>query len=81
MLAYRDGRHWQRLGSAGVHEYIQTAIGSEFSAKDFRTWNATVLMALFLANAEPSPTAPSRKSSSSTRNGTTPGSTSASAGT
>jgi DNA topoisomerase-1 len=52
LLAYREGRHWQRLGSDGINDYIQTAIGSEFSAKDFRTWNATVLAAVTLAAAD-----------------------------
>src|SRR6185369_12846644 len=32
-----------------------------FTAKEFRTWNATVLMALALANAGPSSTLPGRK--------------------
>jgi DNA topoisomerase-1 len=54
LLAFRDGRQWHRLGSDGINDYIQTAIGLEFSAKDFRTWNATVLAAASLAaNDEP----------------------------
>jgi DNA topoisomerase-1 len=62
LLAYREGRHWQRLGSDGINEYIQTAIGSEFSAKDFRTWNATVLAAITLAAADqPSKTTRARE--------------------
>lgn len=52
LLSYRDGRRWHRLGSDGINEYIQTAIGPEFSAKDFRTWNATVLAAVTLAAAD-----------------------------
>jgi DNA topoisomerase IB len=52
LLAFREGRRWQRLGSDGINDYIQTVIGSEFSAKDFRTWNATVLAAVTLAAAD-----------------------------
>jgi DNA topoisomerase I len=37
--------------------------GGHFTAKEFRTWNATVLMALELANAGPASTVRSRKSS------------------
>ena len=45
----------------GEHLYCYRA-GGHFTAKEFRTWNATVLMALLLANAEPAPSARSRKS-------------------
>ena len=45
-----------------MSSYIAANAGGHFTAKEFRTWNATVLMALFLANAEPSPSALSRKS-------------------
>ena len=36
--------------------YIADHAGGHFTAKEFRTWNATVLMALLLANAGPSAT-------------------------
>jgi len=45
-----------------VSSYIATRAGGHFTAKEFRTWNATVLMALLLANAAPAPTARGRKS-------------------
>ena len=35
--------------------------GGDFTAKEFRTWNATVLMALALANATPTSTPTGRK--------------------
>jgi DNA topoisomerase IB len=44
-----------------VSTYIAVRAGGHFTAKEFRTWNATVLMALFLANSDPAPTAGSRK--------------------
>ena len=37
------------MKSADVNEYLKAAAGGDFSAKDFRTWNATVLAALALA--------------------------------
>jgi DNA topoisomerase IB len=49
LLAFRRGGHWYRLGSDGVNDYIKAHTGDEFSAKDFRTWNATVLAAVLLA--------------------------------
>ncbi len=49
LLAYRHGRRWQDLGSPEINEYIKAATRGDFSAKDFRTWNATVLAAVSLA--------------------------------
>jgi DNA topoisomerase I len=48
LLAYRNGREWVDVRSADVNEYIKDAAGGEFSAKDFRTWSATVLAAVAL---------------------------------
>src|ERR1700760_4677474 len=56
----QDGR-WHILHSRDVGNYIAARAGGHFTAKEFRTWNATVLMALALANAGPSPTPPGRK--------------------
>ncbi len=53
LLAYRSGGRWHDLRSEDINEYIQAAIGEEFSAKDFRTWHGTVLAAVELARAEP----------------------------
>jgi DNA topoisomerase IB len=44
-----------------VSNYIATQSGGHFTAKEFRTWNATVLMALVLASAGPSATPAGRK--------------------
>lgn len=49
LLAHRSGRRWVDVRSADVNEYLKEAGGREFSAKDFRTWNATVLAAVSLA--------------------------------
>jgi len=52
LLAYRNGRRWHPLRSEEINEYLKRELGHEFSAKDFRTWNATVLAAVSLAAGE-----------------------------
>jgi DNA topoisomerase I len=53
LLAYRVGRNgWSDLRSDEINQYLKEAAGGDFSAKDFRTWNATVLAAVALAGAE-----------------------------
>jgi DNA topoisomerase I len=49
LLAYKDGRRWVDVKSADINEYVKAASGGDYSAKDFRTWNATVLAAVALA--------------------------------
>lgn len=49
LLAYRNGDSWRDVRSEEINDYIQEAVGEEHSAKDFRTWNATVLAAVVLA--------------------------------
>jgi DNA topoisomerase I len=50
LLAYKDERgRWVDVRSADVNGYLQEALGPGFSAKDFRTWTATVLAAAGLA--------------------------------
>ena len=51
LLAYRTGRRWHPLRSDEINEYLKRRLGQEFSAKDFRTWNATVMAAVSLATA------------------------------
>ena len=62
LFSFQDGDTWRPLRSHEVSSYIATRAGGHFTAKEFRTWNATVLMALLLANADPAPTTRSRKS-------------------
>jgi len=50
LLAYRDGSRWVELQADEVNAYIKRHSRSEFTAKDFRTWNATVLAAVALAD-------------------------------
>ncbi|HEY2180301.1 MAG TPA: DNA topoisomerase IB [Solirubrobacteraceae bacterium] len=49
LLAYRDDGHWVELAAEEVNDYLKRYSGGEFTAKDFRTWNATVLAAVALA--------------------------------
>jgi DNA topoisomerase IB len=56
LLAYRAGRRWRSVRSDDINDYIKEGLGPEFSAKDFRTWNGTVLAAVALAGQGPPPT-------------------------
>jgi DNA topoisomerase I len=53
LLAYRQGRRWHNLRSPDINAYLKDATGDDFSAKDFRTWTATVLAAVALAVSGP----------------------------
>ncbi len=48
LLAYRCGRRWCDVRSADINDYLKRHMGEDFSAKDFRTWNATVMAAVVL---------------------------------
>jgi DNA topoisomerase IB len=52
LLAYRVGRGWHDVRSEDINGYLKERSGGcEISAKDFRTWHATVLAAVMLAGA------------------------------
>jgi DNA topoisomerase-1 len=51
LLAYRDADRWRELTAEEVNAYLKLRLGGPFTAKDFRTWNATVLAAVALAGA------------------------------
>ena len=53
LLAYKDGRRWVDLKSSDINAYVKEVTGGDFTAKDFRTWNATVLAAVALAVSGP----------------------------
>lgn len=50
LLAFRAGGEWVDLSAEDVNAYVKQYAGGEFTAKDFRTWNATVLAAVSLAS-------------------------------
>jgi DNA topoisomerase I len=52
LLAYRSADGWRELSAEEVNAYLKRCSGGDFTAKDFRTWNATVLAAVALAGAE-----------------------------
>ncbi len=51
LFSFPAGDTWRPLHSHDVSAYIAARAGGHFTAKEFRTWNATVLMAMLLANA------------------------------
>ncbi len=62
LLAYQveDGS-WRDVTSSEINAYLKEISGAEITAKDFRTWNATVLMAAKLAEAPPPTSRTARK--------------------
>ncbi len=61
LLAYRDADgQWVNVTSRMINEYLADVTdGAAISAKDFRTWSATVLCAVALAVSEHAATSPS----------------------
>jgi DNA topoisomerase I len=51
LLAWRQGRAWVDVTARDVNDYLKAHAGEQFSAKDFRTWHATVLASVALAAA------------------------------
>ena len=56
LLAFRRRRTWTDIRSPEINAYLKQATGIDVSAKDFRTWGATVLAAIALAVAAPNVT-------------------------
>ncbi len=52
LLAYRDGKGWRDVRSEDINGYLKDLADEDVSAKDFRTWHATVLTAVLLATEE-----------------------------
>ena len=52
LLAYRDGSHWHDVKSTAINAYLRENADGDLSAKDFRTWQATILAAVKIAEAE-----------------------------
>jgi DNA topoisomerase IB len=55
LFAFKDDRRWVDVRSDDVNAYLKQRIGLDASAKDFRTWGATVLCAVALGVAEAVP--------------------------
>jgi DNA topoisomerase IB len=50
-----DDGSWHDVTSSEINAYLKEISGAEFTAKDFRTWTATVHMAAILAEQDPPP--------------------------
>ena len=53
LLAYKRAGRWCDVRSPDINAYLKAATGLDVSAKDFRTWGATVLACVGLAVMEP----------------------------
>jgi DNA topoisomerase I len=53
LFTYRQGERWHHLTTEELGAYLRRHTGAHFTVKEFRTWNATLLMALALAAAPP----------------------------
>jgi len=58
LLASKVGRRWKPITADELNEHIRSVTGPEMTAKDFRTWHATVTAAVALAE-RPIPTSTS----------------------
>ena len=61
LLAYKRGRRWVDVKSPDINVYLKDVTGLDVSAKDFRTWNATVLAAVALGTSGLAETKTARK--------------------
>ena len=61
LLAYRNGRGWADLRAEEVNDYVRRGTAGDFTAKDFRTWNASVLAAVALAAQDRGRSRPARE--------------------
>ncbi len=62
VLAHRTDGRWRDLDADDVNDYLADLFDGELTAKDFRTWHATVHAAVALASSpEPGDTAASRR--------------------
>ncbi|MFF9193639.1 DNA topoisomerase IB [Streptomyces sp. NPDC014779] len=52
LFAYWEGRAWHDVHADELNAYLQERSGLDLTAKDFRTWHATVLAAVALAAPE-----------------------------
>lgn len=53
LLAYWEQRSWHTVTGEDVNVYLKELAGLEITAKDFRTWHASVMAAVALAVSQP----------------------------
>ena len=61
LLAYQQDGGWVDVRSVDINAHLQALTGFECSAKDFRTWNATVLAAVGFAMHQDTSTVTARR--------------------
>ncbi len=55
LLVFRTAHRWTRIHREDVNNFLRVESGGPFSAKEYRTWNATVIAAATLAALRPHP--------------------------
>ncbi|MGI8593471.1 MAG: DNA topoisomerase IB [Solirubrobacteraceae bacterium] len=62
LLAFKQGGRWTDVRSEDINEYVkEVSENPSFSAKDFRTWNATVLASVAIATGPDAASKSARK--------------------
>ncbi|MCW2707529.1 MAG: topoisomerase, partial [Frankiales bacterium] len=61
LLAYQQDGGWVDVRSGDINEHLRELARGEYTAKDFRTWNATVLAAVGLAMQQDTATVTARR--------------------
>lgn len=61
LFASRDGARWRAIRASDLNAYLQEVTGADITAKDFRTWNGTVVAAALLAGTPLPPSKTARQ--------------------
>jgi DNA topoisomerase IB len=61
LLAYRADGGWRNVRAEDINDYLREISDGDFTAKDFRTWHATVLAAVGLAVSTRTATSPAAR--------------------
>jgi DNA topoisomerase IB len=61
LLAYREGNRWVDVKSADINAHLRQLTGFDCTAKDFRTWSATVLASVGFAMQQDTTTVTARR--------------------
>jgi DNA topoisomerase IB len=56
LMAFKGPRGWTRVHPEDVNNFLREESGGPFSAKEYRTWNATVIAAATLGHRRPAVT-------------------------
>jgi DNA topoisomerase I len=67
LLAYQRNRAWHPVSSEDINEFLKSVVGPAYTAKDFRTWDATVLAAVGLAVSGEAPASKTAQKRAETR--------------